>query len=188
MENYRTFVGIPVKVDGNFLKVRDRLKLLLDGERISWVNPENYHVTLRFIGETDPGRVKSIGAALREQVTIPGKTETAFGQAGSFGPRKKPRVVWLGFEENEILASMKHEVDKALVTSGISLPDQEFRAHITLGRVRSLKDPELFYRTIREMKDRFSGRVLLEELILYRSEPGSGGPVYTPLEVLHFEV
>ncbi len=187
MENYRTFVGIPVKVDGNFLKARDRLKVLLGGERISWVNPENYHVTLRFIGDTDPGLVKTIGAALREQVTIPRKTETAFGQAGCFGPRKNPRVVYVGFEENEILASMKHEVDRALETSGISVPDQEFRAHLTLGRVRSLRDSGLFYRTIGEMKVWFTGRVLLEKLILYRSELAKGGPVYTPLEVLHFE-
>jgi len=131
--------------------------------------------------------VKTLGAALREQVAIPEETETAIGQAGSFGPRKKPRVIWVGFEENEIFTSLKREVDRALETCGISVPDQEFRAHLTLGRVRSLNEPELFHPIISEMKDRFSGRVLLEKLILFRSELSSNGPVYTPLEVLQFK-
>ena len=82
---------------------------------------------------------------------------------------------------------MKIQVDRALESCGIPLPDHPFRPHLTLGRVRALKDLGLFHSTIGKMKDRFSGSVLLEKLILYRSELGSGKRVYTPLEQFDFD-
>ncbi len=186
MEIYRTFVAVPVKVGGTFLKARDKLIASLDGERISWVDRSRFHVTLRFIGETEAAAVKAIGDSLKEHVKVPQVTKLRFDRVDCFGPRKKPRVVWVGFEDSGLFESLKREVDQALEACGITASDQPFRAHLTLGRVRSVKDLQRFYQVIEGVKDNFREEVFPDKLVFYRSELGTGGPRYTPLTKLGF--
>ncbi len=186
MDFYRTFVGLPVKVGDGVLEARQELLNSLDGERISWVDPARYHVTLRFIGNTEISVVGKIGDSLLKEVEFPRKTHLQLQHLGSFGPRRNPRVIWIGFEETPLFESLKHDVDRVLGACGIAEAGQSFRAHLTLGRVRSLKDPGGFYRTIERMKERFEDRILFDRLVYYRSEPGAGGPVYIPLKQIGF--
>lgn len=188
MENqfYRTFVGLPVKVGDGVLEARMELMRTLSGERISWVDPDRYHITLRFLGEIEISSVKVISKAIREGVEPPQKSTTHLTQPGSFGPRKKPRVIWIGFEPTTLFESLKGDVDRVLEACGIPFVDQPFRAHLTLGRVRSIRDLSGFYNAIAAMQDRFCEEVMLYKMIFYRSELGKGGPVYTPLYQMEF--
>jgi 2'-5' RNA ligase len=186
MENYRTFIGVPIKVGPAFLNARNELIRHLEGERISWVAPERFHVTLKFIGDTEKDMVKPIGISLKDHLAIPGRTNVHMGALDSFGPRKKPRVVWVGFEETGIFDSLKNGVDMALSDCGIPPSDQPFRAHLTLGRIRSLKDIGNFYHAIEKMRKQFSGEVILDKVVFYHSKVGDGAPIYTPLKTIEF--
>jgi len=184
---YRTFIGLPFSVGERMLEVRQALMQSLAGERISWVEPDRYHVTLRFIGDTKVSEIEGVIAALNKLVEIPEKVKFQLIHLGRFGPRKKPRVVWVGFEQVSLFESLKAGVDAALESCGIASADQPFRAHLTLGRIRSLKDLDGFYQKIGAMKERFREQIWLDRLIFYRSELGSGGPVYTPLHEMEFK-
>ena len=98
-----------------------------------------------------------------------------------------PRVIWVGFENNAMFESLKVTVDEALQKCGITSTDQPFRAHLTLGRVRSLKDLSGFYNVITDVKDRFKELLLFERLVFYRSELGFGEPSYTSLYQKEFK-
>ncbi|MEN8155403.1 MAG: RNA 2',3'-cyclic phosphodiesterase [Bacteroidota bacterium] len=186
MENFRTFVALPVKVGSRFLKARAELIDSLKGERISWVDRSRFHVTLRFLGDTEERDVEAIGNSLREHVKLPPVTKLKFDRVGSFGPRKRPRVVWVGFEESSLFHNLKIDVDSALERVGIPPEEQPFRAHLTLGRVRSMRELQEFYQIIEKMKDNFKEELSVESLVFYRSELKSDGPVYTPLTKLGF--
>lgn len=187
MEKYlRTFIGLPLLVDPGFLRARRKLMNALEGERISWTNPDLFHVTLRFIGNTEQSSIRRIGGALHAGVNVPGPTCVNMGNLGSFGPRKRPRVIWTGFEETEFIESLKLEVDRALELCGIPRSEQEFRAHLTLGRVRSLQDLQRYYMRIEEMEKDFVSPVVFEKLVFFRSVPGSKGPEYQVLDEIHF--
>jgi len=186
MEFYRTFIGLPVKVGDRLLEARQELIKALTGERISWVDPARYHVTLRFIGDTKISVVGEIGDSLLKEVGFPRKRYLQLENLGSFGPRKKPRVIWIGFEKTPFFDFLKHDVDRALGACGIAEAEQPFRAHLTLGRVRNLKNLPGYYQTIERMKERFGDRILFDRLVYYRSEPGLRGPVYTPLKQMEF--
>lgn len=99
---------------------------------------------------------------------------------------KRPRVAWVGFEDSSFFEGLKEDLDAVLASCGIFPSDQTFRPHLTLGRVRGLKDLKGYYRTIDSMKGSFSGKVLADRLVYYRSELGSEGPLYTPLEEVLF--
>ena len=184
---YRTFIGIPFSVGEKVLAARQELIRSLKGERISWVKPDHFHVTLRFIGDTKVSEIDRMIQALDTKVQRPERAKIKLIHLGSFGPRKKPRVVWVGFEKASLFRSLKTEVDAALDSCGIPVTDQPFTAHLTLGRIRDLKDLDGFYRVIGEMREDFRDQVILDRLVFYRSELGSGGPVYTSLHELKFK-
>jgi len=186
MKYLRTFIALPLKVNNHFLLAREEMVQRLANERISWVDPGRYHVTIRFLGDTPPEELEMLRQSMRDRISVPGKTRVQLNHVGSFGPRKKPRVIWLGFEDSHFFESWRDEVDKALEDCGIMPDRQAFRAHLTLGRIRALKDLKGFYEVIESMKDRFSGEILSDRLVYYKSDLGSGGPVYTPLEELIF--
>jgi len=186
MKYLRTFIALPLKVDNHFLLAREEMMQKLANERISWVDPGRYHVTIRFLGDTLPEELEKLRYSMRDRISVPAKTRVRLNHVGSFGPRKKPRVIWLGFEDPLFFESLRDEVDRALEGCGIMPDRQVFRAHLTLGRIRALKDLKGYYEVIESMRDRFSGEILSDRLVYYKSELGSGGPVYTPLEQVFF--
>lgn len=186
IQYYRTFIGLPVRVSEKFLRARQDLMDALKDERISWVAPHRYHVTLRFIGDTELSEVEAIRKALGEQVKVPSKSQVKLSHPGIFGPSGNPRVIWIGFDNTGIFDTLKIAVDRVTEDCGIRPARQPFRAHLTLGRIRSLKDSQNLRRNIEAMKEAFASEVILDSLVFYRSETGDGGPVYTPLEKLDF--
>lgn len=188
MENqyYRTFIGLPLRVEPPFLEARKDLMRSFKGERISWTNPEQYHVTLRFIGDTALSSIKRIGNELHKGLKVPDPVSLDLVKLDSFGPRKRPRVIWVGFGEKVFFESLRSEVDHVLESCGIPASEQGFRAHLTLGRVRSLQDLQNYYLTLEAMEQKFSSSVQFEKLVFFRSIPGPRGPEYRVLEEILF--
>jgi 2'-5' RNA ligase len=183
---YRTFIGLPLRVEPVFLQARHKLIAALKEERISWTNPDQYHITLRFIGDTEPSAIKKIGNALHAGIHIPERIRLDIAGLASFGPRKRPRVIWVGFEETDFFVDLKSEVDRVLEMCGIPAREQPFRAHLTLGRVRRLQNLQSYYLTVEEMNQQFSGSVIFEKLVFFRSILGPRGPEYHVLDKMVF--
>ncbi|MEA3461163.1 MAG: RNA 2',3'-cyclic phosphodiesterase [Bacteroidota bacterium] len=185
-KNLRTFIGLPLRVEPRFLQARMELMERLEGERISWTDPDQYHVTFRFLGDTDLASIKRVGSALHTGVTAPGRISLDIGGLDSFGPRKRPRVIWVGFEETDFFDLLKSDVDRILEVCGIPPTGQPFRAHLTLGRVRSLQNLQNYYGTLEEMNHKFSSAVQFEKLVFFQSKLGPGGPEYRVLDEILF--
>ncbi|HDS06871.1 MAG TPA: RNA 2',3'-cyclic phosphodiesterase [Bacteroides sp.] len=183
---YRTFIGVPLRVGPLFLEAREELMEILAGERISWVHPSRYHVTMRFIGNTRQPAISRISRALEETTETPVKQHITLGDLGSFGDRVQPRVLWVGVRQPEFLNRLKEMTDAALDKCGIRPEKRVFSPHLTLGRIRNRVDPAALQSAVKTMKDRFGQEVLLDRLVYFRSEPGNGGPVYTPISSLMF--
>jgi RNA 2',3'-cyclic 3'-phosphodiesterase len=126
----RLFVAIDLPEE-----IRDQLSAMcfgLPGAR--WVEKEQIHLTLRFIGEVDGGVFRDIRDALAairsEAFTMRLKS------VGHFPPRKQPRVLWVGVEANSSLVQLRNRVEKALVQAGLEPEHRKFAPHITLARLR----------------------------------------------------
>jgi 2'-5' RNA ligase len=178
---YRTFFALPVQPGRDLLEVREQIMRDLKGERISWVDPSLFHVTLRFLGDTPVKDVKEISAALRHGDPWPDAFSVHISGVDSFGTRGHPRVIWAGFQGGEIFRRLKEALDDLLADFGMVAEKQPFRAHLTLGRIRSLQDAGTFYEIIRDLKDRVFETVCFDRLVYYRSVLGSGAPEYSEL-------
>jgi RNA 2',3'-cyclic 3'-phosphodiesterase len=126
----RLFVGIGLPPE---LKLR--LSLLCSGvPGAKWVDPGNFHVTLRFIGEVDEGRAADIDEALA-QIRAPG-FELALSSVGSFGSASKARMLWAGVEKSPSLLHLHQKVESALMRMGMQPEERRYTPHVTLARLK----------------------------------------------------
>ena len=127
----RLFVAIDLPTP-----VKNRLAPLcfgLPGAR--WVEPEQLHLTLRFIGDVDAMVFQDVREALAEvrSELFPLRLEGV----GFFPPRGKPRVVWVGISKNEQLLLLRKRVESVLVRTGLEPEGRKFSPHITLARLKN---------------------------------------------------
>ena len=143
----RLFVGIELPPE---LKLR--LSLLCAGvPGARWVDPGNYHLTLRFIGEVDEGLASDIDAAL-VQIRAP-RFALALAGVGHFGDR----MLWAGVDKSPPLMHLRDKVESALVRLGLAPEMRRYAPHVTLARLRNASAAKL--------------HAFLAEHALFRSEP-----------------
>jgi 2'-5' RNA ligase len=127
----RLFVGIAIPDD-----LRFRLSLLCAGlPGVRWVPPENFHVTVRFLGEVDGVVAQDIDAALAG-LRAPRFPLTLTG-VGHFGKENQVRVIWAGIEKSPPLQHLRDKVESAVVRAGLTPDGQKYSPHITLARPKS---------------------------------------------------
>ena len=134
----RLFVAleIPTEVRDGFGALITELRAAdssFSKNRARWVRPENLHVTLKFIGHVDAGKLDAIQAALAE-VRVDRQIELRFRGLGFFPNGKRPRVFWAGIEGSPNLAPLAAEIEARLAKVGISGETREFVPHLTLAR------------------------------------------------------
>jgi RNA 2',3'-cyclic 3'-phosphodiesterase len=101
---------------------------------VRWLTPDQQHLTLRFIGEVDQGRVDEIAEALALVDGLP--LELRLEGLGHFPPRGEPRVLWVGVARNPDLASLKRRIDRALAAAGVAPEGRKFTPHVTIARIK----------------------------------------------------
>lgn len=151
---------------------------------VGWVKPENFHLTLKFLGETPDERLDDIRTAL-DRVSLPRAAfEVELRGMGCFPERGAPRVVWAGVGDGEdALVAVARDVEGAMEGLGFPRERREFAAHLTIGRVRSPHGAERLRRLLEGEADTGFGRCVVEQIRLYKSILASGGSIYEMMHV-----
>lgn len=172
----RAFVCI--EFPDSVVKEVARLQELIGTTRFigKYVELENTHLTLKFLGEVDEKKLDEVKKKLAEIKF--NEMQLHLGKVGSFVFRGSPRVLWLGVH-GPGLYELHRQVNEKL--SGMFKIDEEFESHITLARIKYVKDKpgfKDFIDKIRVSKTDFS----VSEFVLKSSELRKLGPVYTDLQ------
>lgn len=149
---------------------------------VAWVAPENLHVTLKFLGAVDEGRVPGVTAALAGAAGGAAPFDVVVQGLGAFPSLTRPRVIWAGMGEGaRPMAELAARVDGALAALGFPRETRDFAAHVTLGRVRAPhRDPDLAAALAAGARSEF-GRVRVARVSLMRSDLSARGARYTVL-------
>ena len=103
----------------------------------SWIRPENYHITLKFLGETDEKLLERLLDAGRAAAAAASPFELSFGRFGLFPSISRPRVLLFHAESgSERLARLAELLEEKLEPLGFERERRPFRAHLTLARVK----------------------------------------------------
>lgn len=115
--------------------VKDRLVWLTGGvPGAKWIDRENMHLTLRFIGEVPEDRVADIHHGLSRIRQEP--FDVALAGVGYFKQGRKPTVVWAGLDRNEALVQLHDKIEQALQREGLPSDGRRFSPHVTLARLQ----------------------------------------------------
>lgn len=149
---------------------------------IRWVKPQGFHLTFRFLGNTESTRVAPILTALRAAARLHPQFQVRTQGLGAFPSLTRPRVLWARLS-GDGLRELHTKIEAALSSCGFSPEGREFRPHITLGRVRSLRGWSQVLEGIKAYLQYDFGESPIDKVTLYQSDLGPGGAVYTPLGV-----
>ena len=170
----RLFVGIPLPED-----VRARLGELKGGLLgARWVEPENLHLSLRFIGEVPGGDEADIDEALAT-IEAPG-FPLALSELGFFDRRRRVHAVWAGIRMSEPMVRLRAKVEQTLVRLGHEPEHRKFKPHVTLVRMKNGLAADVS-RYLEAHNGFSTGPFDVGCFTLYRSHLGHGGAHYEAL-------
>lgn len=171
-EEKRLFVAIAIPELLQELLVAIQHSCTIEGAK--WTKPQNFHITLRFLGNIQEDRLPAIHAALN---TIKHKAFTVIpSPVGTFNEK----VLWVGVEKTGTLAKLKEEVDQTLETLGIVPELRPFQPHITLARLKTAHKAALQVFLEKNAQQTFPV-FSAAHFILYESVSHEKGVEYHPL-------
>lgn len=133
----RTFIAVPLPEAVQAALGELAGQLAAQSQGVRWVRSENIHLTLRFLGDTEPEKVPSLSAGLDEVAGTHQPFPVRLDMVGAFPTWRRPRVVWVGLEEEgEQLHKLRRAVEHLVRSLGWEREGQQFRPHLTLGRLR----------------------------------------------------
>ncbi len=162
----------------------DLKKLNLD---VKWVEINNIHLTLKFLGYADTQDLEKIKTILKETAVLFKPFEISLSDLGVFPKIDFPRVIWAGLNQGkDELIKIASVLEENLKKLGFTPEDREFSPHLTLGRVRSAKNKDKLKNYFTSSKPDFSKRQEIKTLTLFQSQLSPKGPTYTALASFSF--
>ena len=146
---------------------------------VRWTDPAGLHLTVKFLGEQRDEVVQPLLDATRVRIGGRERTALTIAGAGAFPSSGRPRVLWLGVGANPMLSALYQDVEEAAADVGLPRETRDFRAHLTLGRVRAPVAAETARRlTTMLAAPHIHETFILESIDLMRSDLSPQGARY----------
>lgn len=173
----RTFVAInfPDSLKNEIRDIQNSLKPFVRSAR--WTAMNNFHLTIKFLGEIDDTEKESAVEAIRMACNVFKPFEIGFDRLGYFGSNENMRVVWIGMSKNpDELVLLQGEIEKCFKVQGFPPDEKGFKPHVTIGRdVIMSKKTDLSSFIINLDK------LYVDKISLMLSENSGKGFHYTPI-------
>ena len=181
----RLFIAIELPSE-----IRDALMAFLAelrglAPRAKWVRTENLHVTLKFLGETDAGKMAAIQNALAS-VRSAAPVSLDFHGLGFFPNEHRPRVFWVGMQASANLKALAETIDQEMHKNGFPLENRPFTPHLTLARFEPPGMPAQLSAAAKKNAARSFGSLTAHEFHLIESKLKPGGAEYATLKSFPF--
>ncbi|HET7711058.1 MAG TPA: RNA 2',3'-cyclic phosphodiesterase [Thermoanaerobaculia bacterium] len=156
-------------------RVRPRLP------QASWVRPGSQHLTFAFLGDQSDALVPKIESEVEQELRNVSAFEARLQGCGFFPNPRHARVGWVGVTPEEDFRRVAVAARSGTERAGITLDGSDFKAHLTLMRIRSTWPPasiELFHGALRGFE---SDRFAVDRVTLFSSQLDPAGAIHTPL-------
>jgi 2'-5' RNA ligase len=176
----RLFIAIDLPEEWKRILAQPEESIGWLGRGVKWVEPRGIHLTLKFLGEVDEELVPDIRGGMAAACMGIEPFAIRLRGTGVFPNAKRPRVYWAGIEGPSALLALQARMDEELQRLGFPAEEHEFRAHLTLARIKDpigkqrMTDALLRFSLESEPAD-------VREVLLMRSHLSSEGARYEPV-------
>lgn len=166
--------------------VRDALGAAIESARgtapgkLSWSPPEKIHLTLAFLGASEPAKLEALEPQLAAAVSAHPPFPLALGRSGLFPAPKRPNVLWIGLQPSPPLQQLQADVAAAVRALGWELEARPFAPHLTCARVKWPGPPGALAAAWQQLEVP-TPRWTADSVTLMKSETHPDGARYTPL-------
>jgi 2'-5' RNA ligase len=182
----RLFVAVatPDAVISEIAKAQNELRDALPKGSVRWTRAEHFHLTLRFLGNVAAERIDALSDELRQACDDVAPMKFRAERVGFFPQRGFPRVIWVSVCDNgNQLAQLHRAIQTSTLEFTSEPPENEFAAHITLGRAKKIrrKEADTLISFATRMRQKSFGEWLVDGVELFRSELRPDGAHHTVL-------
>jgi len=178
----RTFLALDLDASVRRAIAAAAGRLPVGGSKVRWVEPQNLHVTMKFLGDVADADVMGVCRAVEDAASR--LAPVAFDVVGlECIPARGPvKMVWAGVRESAgMLARTFAGLESAMEALGLDVERRAFRAHVTVGRVRYCGDPAGLRRATARLAHKEFGAQDAGEVVVYSSRLTKEGPAYAAM-------
>jgi 2'-5' RNA ligase len=181
-DSIRSFLAFDIESDTVLNKLAAAQKLLVQtGADLKLVEPQNIHITVRFLGNITPAMAEKTFEEMKRIQFIPFNVK--INGLGAFPDPRYPRIVWAGIANGaDQLKCVFSQLEPRLCSLGFTPDAKGFSPHLTIARVRSGRNKQQLNKFITENADYEFGAVNAKCLRLKKSDLTPRGPIYSTLK------
>ena len=183
-DTIRTFIAIKIVAEKRLSDLISSFKKALEGEDIHWVDVNNLHLTLSFIGETSQIQVAEIVKLLESVSEHFQPFQFELKGVAVFKNKIQPRVLFLSVENDFKLKQLAGEIRGKIKSPQFEDDEKSFNPHLTLGRIKHIQNKDALYALANRFSDVKIQQVTVSEIIFYQSILSSDGPTYNPIKII----
>jgi len=180
----RTFVAVQLSPEVRKQLFQNQKKLKELQADVKWVEEENFHITLSFLGEIKVSQADQIIDEIRKNLPSISPFVLNLSGLGVFPNKERPRVIWVGVTKGKEEITLIYNFLKELLEPRGFDFSKKYTPHVTLGRVRSSKNIKALISLLPEI--RFKCEDFIEGISLMESRLSPKGPIYTELAYFKF--
>jgi RNA 2',3'-cyclic 3'-phosphodiesterase len=179
----RTFIAVKIEAGNALVKMISTLRTELKQDSIKWADLNQMHLTLAFLGDTGEETIKQVSSMLQKICSGFGEVNFRISGLGVFRNTGDPRVIWAGIESTDKFEDLYNKIKEGLRGIGVTIEERQFRPHLTLGRVKWLKNKSLLEKLAEQYNKKVFQDVNITEIVFYESILRQPGPLYVPITV-----
>jgi 2'-5' RNA ligase len=170
-------VGDPIRAQ--LIALQEELSAIASD--VKWVEPENLHITLLFLGEVEEREIIDICRAAQKAVREMPAFRMTIEAAGAFPNLRRPRTLWVGVGAGLSEVTAVHDAIEAplLDMGSYRRETRGYVPHVTLGRVRGEGPNDELAKALAQCRSWSAGEVQVRDVQIMTSELTPDGPIYT---------
>ena len=181
-EKIRTFIAIDIKASSDLIAFENEFKNI--DSKIKIVEPNNIHITLKFLGDTDIHLIDDIHKKIEKSVNEIKPFDIKLEGTGVFPNTNYLKVIWVGIKNGQQLEEISNKIDKNLNELGIKKEKRKFSAHLTIARIKSANNKDKILKIIGKYKNYNFGIINVHSIKLKKSVLTPKGPIYTNIKII----
>ncbi len=131
----RTFIAIELDKEAKDLVYRAQQKIKEKVRGIKWVEYENFHITLKFLGEVGENKLEEVKTAIEKVSAKTEKFVVTGDGLGAFPSPHRARILFFGIKEGkEHIFTLFEKLEQELAKLGFQRETRPYHPHITIGR------------------------------------------------------